>query len=394
MSPVASSKHPNLLSSFKLDDNLELSNRVVMAPLTRGRAGPDYLANDLMAEYYAQRASAGLIITEATQISLAGRGWFEAGEIYTAEHVAGWRKVTDAVHARGGVIFCQLWHTGRTSHSSFRKGLPGFEGDKALPVAPSALKRKSQGTTQRYTPGGVEVEIETPIALTKQGILDTIEDFGHAAQCAKDAGFDGVEVHGANGYLIDEFLQSVSNTRTDEYGGSVENRFRFAQQVLDKVLTVFPSSRVGFRLSPNGAYNGMGSPDNYEAFVYYTKRLSDYQLGYLHVMTGAGFVPFHDVAKHITAEEFRKVFKGTLMVNTGYTAETGETAVKNNVADLVAFGRPFIANPDLVERFANAWPLNDVDFSKLCSEVNNRMAEEGYTDYPTYSGDGKKTEEG
>lgn len=382
MSP---SKYPSLLSPFKVGDDLDLSNRVVMAPLTRGRAGPDYVANDLMAKYYSQRATAGLIITEATHISLYGRGWYEAGEIYTAEHVAGWRKVTDAVHARGGVIFCQLWHTGRASHSSFRQGMPGFEGDKALSVAPSAIKRPSHSTTQKFTPGGVDVDIETPMALTKQGILDTIEEYRNAAQCAKDAGFDGIEVHGANGYLIDQFLQSVSNTRTDEYGGSMENRFRFAQEVLDKVLTVFPPSRVGFRLSPNGTFNGMGSSDNYDAFMYYAKRLSDYKLGYLHAMTGTGFVPLHDVGKHVTAEDFRRVFSGALMVNTGYTAETGEADVKNNVADLVAYGRPFIANPDLVERFANGWPLNDVDFTKLYSEVNNRLAEEGYTDYPTYS---------
>lgn len=377
--------HPHLLAPFLLGD-LALPNRVVMAPMTRGRAGPSYVANQLMADYYSQRASAGLLITEGTHVSLIGRGWYQAGEIYTAAHVAGWRLTTDAVHAVGGRIFCQLWHTGRASHSSFRADMPDFQGDRALSAAPSALKRKSHGTTQKYTPGGETVPIETPRALTVEEVREAVGEFGNAARCAREAGFDGVEIHAANGYLIDEFLQSVSNHRDDLYGGSFPNRFRFLREVLSAAGEHFPMNRIGVRLSPNSTYNGMGSPDNRDAFKYFMETLGGLGVAYVHAMVGTGFVPFDDSFDPVTAADVRKWYgSGVVMVNTGYTAKTGDREIEEGNADLVAFGRPFIANPDLVERFANDWPLADPKGPEtFYSSVSNHPGENGYTDYPKY----------
>lgn len=377
-----SSNYPHLLSPLKIGD-MELPNRVVMAPMTRGRAGPSYTANELMAQYYSQRASAGLIITEGTHTSMIARGWFEAGEIYTDAHVKGWKLVTDAVHAKGGRVFCQLWHTGRTSHSSFRKGMEEYPGDLALSVAPSAVMRSSHSGKQKYTPQKGSVDIETPRALTLDEIKEIIEEFRNAAQRAKDAGFDGVEIHCANGYLFDEFLQSCANKRTDEYGGSFENRFRIVEQVLHAVFSVYDSSRVGLRLSPNGVYNGMGSEDFRESFLYYAKRLAEFNLGYLHIMIGLGF-GFHKLGEPMVMKEFRQVYPGVLMANVGYDAESAEKEIADGYTDLVSFGRPYIANPDLVERFETGSALAEPKGQETWySSADYRPESVGYTDYPT-----------
>lgn len=378
-------KYPTLLSSIKIGE-LELPNRVAMAPMTRSRCGPTYIANDLMKTYYKQRATAGIIITEGTHISIVGRGWYGAPDIYTDKHVEAWKPVTSAVHEAGGLIFCQLWHTGRASHSSFRKGMPEFEGDKALSVAPSALKRRSHAGKQGNTPMPGEVDVETPRALTLEEIKGIPEEYRNAAQKAKEAGFDGVEIHSANGYLLDEFLQMLSNIRTDDYGGSAENRFRLLGEVISAVCTVFDSSRVGVRLSPNGAYNGMGDDNNREIFIDVVGRLVKYNLGYLHMVIGLGF-GFHGFGEALTMKDIRKVYPGVLMANCGYDGSSAEAELASGDADLISFGRPFITNPDLVQRFATGAELAQLtDPSGLYSSVDHDMGASGYTDYPTMEG--------
>lgn len=372
---------PNLLSALPIGD-LTLPNRVVMAPMTRGRCGTSYSANALMAEYYKQRATAGLLITEGTHISAYGRGWFGAPEIYTAEHADAWKPTTAAVHDAGGHIFCQLWHTGRASHSSFRKDMPGYDGDRALSVAPSAIKRNSETGSQHFTPMIEPQKIETPRALTLVEIPAVVEEYRNAAQKARDAGFDGVEIHSANGYLLDEFLQECSNKRTDAYGGSLENRFHLLDDVVRAVITVFPASRVGVRLSPNGAFNGMGSEENRKSFPYFAKRLSEFGLGYLHVMIGTGF-GWHGHGDPLVMADFRKVYPGIMMANVEYTAASAEKEISEKVTDLVAFGRPFIANPDLVERFRIGAELakqnGDAD---IYGTAARDPGASGYSDYP------------
>lgn len=358
---------PALLSSVQLGD-LSLRNRVVMAPLTRARAGGDRIPNALMADYYSQRASAGLIITEATVISQQGIGWLNSPGIYTDEQADAWSQVTDAVHQQGGKIFLQLWHTGRASHSS-------FQVDQQLPVAPSAVKLNGDYI---HTPIGKQ-PYETPRALETDEIPGVVNDYREAAARAKAAGFDGVEIHGANGYLIDEFLQSKTNQRGDRYGGSIENRFQFLKEVTEAVLTVWPANRVGVRLSPNGVFNDMGSPDYRETFLYVAAQLNTYSLAYLHIMDGLAF-GFHELGEPMTLAEFRSVFSGALIGNCGYTQATAEAAVQAGHADLIAFGRPYISNPDLVERFANGWELApDAEMAVWYS-----FDAEGYTTFPAY----------
>lgn len=344
-----------------------LANRVVLAPLTRARAGGDRMANALMAEYYAQRAGAGLLITEATTVSEQANGWVDSPGIYTDEQGAAWTQVVDAVHAKGSRIFLQLWHTGRASHSSFLGG--------ALPVAPSAIAIDGEGV---HTATGKEPH-EKPRALETDELPGIAADYAAAAFRAKAAGFDGVEVHCANGYLLDEFLQSKTNRRGDDYGGSVENRFRFPRQVIEGVIDVFGAARVGVRLSPNGVFNDMGSPDFRETFGYAARELDAYGLAYLHVMDGLAF-GFHKFGDPMTLREIRQHFKGPLMGNCGYTQESAEEAIENGDADLIAFGRPFIANPDLVQRFKNGRPLApEADPSTWYSGGQGAA---GYTDYP------------
>jgi len=341
-----------LFRSFDLR-GLPLRNRIVMSPLTRSRAGEQRMPNVLMAEYYAQRATAGLIVTEATVISNQGIGWRNSPGIYSDEQAEAWKIVVDAVHSAAAPIFLQLWHCGRASHSSFHE-----HGE--LPVAPSAIKINGDHI---YTPIGKQ-PYETPRALETDEVAAIVEDYRRAAQRAKIAGFDGVEIHAANGYLIDQFLQSKTNHRTDRYGGSAENRYRLLDETVKAILTVWPSVRLGVHLAPNGNYNDMGSPDFRETFLYVAQQLNRYGLAYLHVVDGLGF-GFHGLGTPMTLEEFRGVFEGPLMGNCGYTQETAEAAIENRVADLISFGRPFLSNPDLVERFEHGWPLNPPASTKV-----------------------------
>ena len=363
---MTSTTTQTLFSELSLGD-LKLKNRIALAPLTRARSGPERIPNERMVEYYTQRASAGLLITEATVISERGFGWVETPGIYNQAQVDGWKAVTDAVHAKGSKIILQLWHCGRASHSDF------FDGQ--LPVSASAIKINGD---QVHTPTGKK-DYEVPRALTTEETEQTVADYVAAGQRAKEAGFDGVEVHGANGYLIDQFLQSKTNHRDDKYGGSVENRFRFLREIIEGVLTVFPANRVGVRLSPNGAFNDMGSEDYRETFDYAISEIAKYQLGYLHVMDGLGF-GFHELGEAYTLEEIRKIYPGVLMGNCGYDKESATEQIQKGHADFISFGRPYLSNPDLVERFQNDWPLNPTADMKYWYSPG----EAGYTDFPTY----------
>ena len=359
---------PHLLSSCDLG-GLTLKNRVVMAPLTRGRAGKENIANELMAEYYAQRASAGLLITEGTFISKEAIGWNQAPGIWSDEQGEAWKGVVDTVHGHGTPIFLQLWHTGRASHSDFLDG--------NLPVAPSAVRHEGDKIA---TPSGEEKEHETPRALDEGEIPRVVGDYLEAAKKAKAAGFDGVEIHSANGYLLDQFLQSKTNQRTDDYGGSVENRFRLLREVVEACQEVFPANRIGVRISPNGSFNDMGSKDYRETFTYVVKQLSQYDLGYLHAIDGLAF-GFHELGDPMTLEEIRSHYSGRVMGNCGYERDDAEQRIADGHADLIAFGRPFISNPDLVERFTNDWEFNE----RGSQETWYSPGKEGYTDFPTYA---------
>lgn len=355
-----------LLEPFQLS-GLELRNRVAMAPMTRARSGEERIPNAVMAEYYAQRASAGLIITEATTISEQANGWVQSPGVYTDAMTEGWRQVVNAVHDKGGKIFLQLWHCGRASHSSFQYGKPA--------VAPSAIKINEEYI---HTPEGKQPH-EIPRTLETEEISGIVEDYRLAAARGRSAGFDGVEIHSANGYLLDTFLQSKTNHRTDRYGGSIENRYRMLDEVVRAVTTVWPANRVGVRLSPNGIYNDMGSPDFREQFTFVAEQLDSFGLAYLHVLDGLAF-GFHELGEPMTLAELRRVFRGSLIGNCGYSQGSAEEAIGQGHADLIAFGRPFISNPDLVERFANDWPLNpEADMADWYSPTGAK----GYTDFPT-----------
>jgi len=358
------SQSPHLLSTFDLR-GLALRNRVVMAPLTRARAGRERVPNDLMVEYYTQRASAGLIITEATTISEQGIGWIDSPGIYNDAQESGWKKIVAALHARGTPVFLQLWHCGRASHSAFHGGQPA--------VSASAIKINGDYI---HTPQG-KLPYEAPRALATAEVAAVVEDYRRAAARAKAAGFDGVEIHAANGYLIDQFLQSKTNQRTDAYGGSIENRCRLLKEIVAATLTVWPADRVGVRLSPNGNFNDMGAPDFRETFTYAAGQLNAFGLAYLHVVDGLAF-SFHELGQPMTLPEFRAVFAGPLMGNCGYTQDTAEAAIASGAADLIAFGRPYLSNPDLAERFAHGWELNPPADVKVWSAPDAR----GYTDFP------------
>ncbi|MCE9612216.1 MAG: alkene reductase [Chthoniobacter sp.] len=355
---------PLLLSPFDLR-GLPLRNRVVMAPLTRARAGRERVPNELMVEYYTQRASAGLIISEATTISEQANGWVDSPGIYTDVQEAGWAKITAALRARGTPFFLQLWHQGRASHSSFHGGQPA--------VSASAIKINGESI---HTPIGKQ-PYEVPRALETAEVAAVVEDYRRAAERAKTAGFGGVEIHAANGYLIHQFLDSKTNHRTDQYGGSVENRYRFLREIVEAITTVWPAAKVGVRLSPNGNYNDMGAADFRETFTYSAAQLDGYGLAYLHVVDGLAF-GFHEQGAPMTLAEFRAVFSGPLMGNCGYTQATAEEAIAAGHADLIAFGRPFLSNPDLVERFVNGWELNPPADMKAWSAPTAA----GYTDFP------------
>jgi 2,4-dienoyl-CoA reductase-like NADH-dependent reductase (Old Yellow Enzyme family) len=357
-----------LFQPFRLHD-LTLRSRVVLAPMTRGRAGPARLPNNLLAEYYAQRGSAGLLVTEGVTISEEANGWNESPGIYTDEMTEGWKLTTNAVHDQGGVIFLQLWHTGRASHSSFHDGKPG--------VAPSAIKLNEPYI---HTPIGKQ-PYEVPRALATSDIPRVVTDYRQAAERARDAGFDGVELHAGNGYLIDEFLQSKTNHRTDEYGGSIENRYGFLKEVVEAVTSAWPAHRVGVHLTPNGTYNDTGSPDYREQFSFVAGQLDRFGLAYLHVVDGLAF-GFHNLGEPMTLAEFRGVFHGPLIGNCGYTKETAETAIAAGQADLISFGRPFISNPDLVERFRKNWPLAEL---APMADWYSPTGAKGYTDFSVHA---------
>jgi N-ethylmaleimide reductase len=356
----------DLFTPLQIGD-LTIKNRIAMAPMTRGRAGESRVPNDLIAEYYFQRASAGLLITEATVVSEEGIGWIGSPGIYTDEMAEGWKKVTERLEPTGTPLFLQLWHCGRASHSDFHNG--------NLPVSASEVKLNGDAI---HTPKGKK-QYETPRAMTENEIRATVQDYRAAAVRAKEAGLAGVEVHAANGYLINQFLDSRTNRRTDRYGGAVENRYRFLGEVLEAVLEVWPAPQVAVRLSPNGVFNDMGSPDFRETYTYVAGQLSGLDLGYLHIMDGLAF-GFHNQGEPMTLSEFRAVYKGLIMGNCGYTKQDAQERIKNSTADLAAFGRPFISNPDLVERLKNGWPLAPCDDMTFWYTPGP----EGYTDYGVY----------
>ncbi len=352
----------NLFSPLKLG-SIDLSNRIVMAPLTRNRAGEAGVPQPINVTYYEQRASAGMIITEATPISPMAHGYPLLPGIYTDAQVAGWKKITDAVHAKGGKIVIQLWHVGRISHPSL---LP----DNALPVAPSAIKPAGQAFTYQGL-----VDYVAPRALAAEELPGIVADYVHATQCALAAGFDGVEVHAANGYLLDQFLRDGSNKRTDQYGGSFENRARLLMEVTKAVVAVAGADKVGVRLSPVNPFNDMKDSNPQAMFNYVTEALNQFGLAYLHVVEGG----MHNGGE---SEPFdfavmRKLFKGGYIANLAYDKVRGNAAIASGHADAVAYGVPFIANPDLVERFRLDAPLNPADSSSFYGG-----SEKGYTDYP------------
>ena len=349
---------PNLFTPITLA-GLVLPNRIVMAPMTRNRAGEGHVPTDLMATYYAQRASAGLIVTEATQVSPLSIAYPGTPGIHTPEQAAAWRKVTEAVHTAGGRIWMQLWHVGRIAHPTLMGG--------QQPVAPSAIAAKGEA----FTGQGMEPFV-TPRALTTAEITEVVDQFALGATYAKEAGFDGVEVHGANGYLIDQFLRDGSNKRTDAYGGSAESRARFLNEVTCAVTSVWGGGKVGVRLSPVNPFNDMSDTDPLTTFTQVARGLNEYGLAYLHVVE-----PVDSGETPITAA-IRKVFKRSLIVNGGYSRETGDAAVASGAADLVAFGVPFISNPDLPQRFADNAALNPPDRATFYGS-----GAQGYTDYPT-----------
>ena len=363
-----STTSPKLLTPIELGD-LKLKNRIALAPMTRARAGVDRIPNSLMAKYYVQRASAGLIVTEGTHTSEQAIGWNESPGIYTDAMKEGWRGVVDEVHQAGGAIFMQLWHCGRSSHSSFHSG--------ALAVAPSAIAIDEEYI---HTPNGKQAH-EVPRALESREMAGIAAEYRNAAKAAIEAGFDGVEIHAANGYLLDTFLQSRTNQRTDDYGGSIENRYRLLDEVVQATCETCSAHRVGVRLSPNGSYNDMGSPDFREQFTYAAEQLDKFGLAYLHVLDGLAF-GFHKLGEPMTLAEIRKVFSGPLIGNCGYTQETAEQAITAGDADMISFGRPYISNPDLVRRFSEGVELSpDSDVSTWYTPAGA----EGYTDFPTNS---------
>lgn len=364
MSLPADSK---LLSPYRLG-LLDLRNRLVMAPMTRSRAIDGNVPNPLAATYYAQRASAGLIVSEATQVSPQGVGYIRTPGIHSPEQIEGWRKITDAVHMAGGLIFAQLWHVGRVSH-------PDFHGGN-LPVAPSAIRAEGEV----FTHNG-RTQMVTPRALATDEIPGIVEQFRQGALNAIAAGFDGVEIHGSSGYLLDQFLRDGSNNRTDQYGGSIQNRARFPLEVAAAVVDAIGPQRVGYRIGPNLTIHSMSDSDPKGTFTYLAGELAKLDIVYLHVaepIAGPSALP--PSVERVTPY-LRKIFKGSLIANGGYDAALGEKAIASGEVDLVAYGVPFLANPDLPERFRRGASLTPPDFATFYA--TDRGDEAGYTDYPT-----------
>ena len=346
---------PTLFDPLVVGD-LKLPNRVVMAPLTRLRAGPTQIPNALMAEYYAQRASAGLLITEGVPVTPQGVGYQGVPGIWSQAQVEGWKQVTKAVHDKGGRIFIQLWHVGRVSDPSFHDG--------AAPVGPSAIPAKGHVSLLRP-----ERPYPTPRALTTEEVAGVVEAFRQGAENAKAAGFDGAEIHGANGYLLDQFLQDGSNQRTDQYGGLIENRARLLLEVADAVASVFGPGRVGVHLAPRADSHSMGDSDLAATFGYVARELGQRGVAFLCAREYDG--------PDSLAADLKKAFGGVYIVNEKFTAATAQAALDAGKADAVAFGKAYIANPDLVERLRVGAPLNDPDPSTFYGGDGR-----GYTDYP------------
>lgn len=364
-----------LLKPYTLGD-LALKNRIALAPLTRGRSNANGTPNEHNLLHYKQRATFGLLITEGTQVSKQATGWDQAPCIYNDEHVAGWSPITKAVHEEGGVIFCQLWHLGRVSHSSFH----GLQ-----PVSASAIK--CDGKSQ--SPNGARPEYETPRAMTPEDIEHCVAEWRSAAACAKAAGFDGVEIHSANGYLLDQFLQSCTNQRDDGYGGSIQNRSKLLKEVVAAVCEVFPSSRVGVRLSPNGNFNCMGSSDNFDTFSYVIAELDKMNLGYLHLCDGLAF-GYHEKCPVFRLYDARKLFSNCIIGSTGYSKDTAEGALGTGVVDMIAFGRITLSNPDLPARFEKGLPLAEMaPYELWWNYPEDKGPAEGYNTFGAYSQEGQ-----
>lgn len=343
--------------------DMALKNRIVMAPMTRGRAAAGGVPSGIMAEYYALRAESGLIISEATAISPSGYGWNNAPGIWNEEQEQGWKRVTQAVHARDGKIVLQLWHMGRVSHPDFLNG--------ELPVGPSAVAARGDA----HTPSGTKPYV-TPRALSIAEIEAIVGDYAKAAKRAMCAGFDGVEIHGANGYLIDQFIRDGSNQRTDAYGGTAEKRLRFLREVTQAVTAAVGAGKVGVRLSPLGAYNDMKDSDPVATFSLAAEMLSTFGLAYLHTMEALPGHPFATEGEPVSPY-MRKAYRGVFITNGGYDKEIANNALASNAADAIAFGVPFLANPDLVQRLMSNAPLNTPDYTTFYTP-----GEKGYTDYP------------
>lgn len=352
-----------LFTPYRLN-GLELNNRIVMAPMTRSRAIGN-IPNETMAEFYAQRAAAGLLITEGTSPSPNGLGYARIPGIFSDKQVTGWKKVTDAVHKKGGKIVLQLMHTGRVAHAD---NLPAG----ATVLAPSAVKLE---TTKMWVDAKGVLEIPVAKEMSREDILLTIGEYVQAALNAIRAGFDGIELHGANGYLIKQFLNPHSNRRTDEYGGSIENRSRFLLEVTSAVIDAIGKEKVGIRLSPFGTYNETHAyPDAEATYLYLAKALQKLDIAYLHITDQSGKGEPNELVRSI-----RRIFTNTLILSGGYNAVKAEEALSQGYGDLVSFGVPFIANPDLVDRFKNKLPLNQPKFDLFYT-----AGKEGYTDYPVF----------
>jgi len=360
----ATQQHLTLLTPAQLGPYV-LRNRVVMAPMTRNRAGEGLVPTETMATYYRQRASAGLILTEATQVSPQGVGYPNTPGIHSDEQVEGWKRVTAAVHEQGGRIFLQLWHVGRISHPSLQPG-------GALPVGPSAIA--PQGSVFTYE--GPK-DFVTPRALELDEIPGIIRQFEEGARRALEAGFAGVEIHGANGYLLDQFLRDGTNHRTDEYGGSIENHARLLLEVTEAVVKVWGADRVGVRLSPLGDFNSMSDSNPEAIFAYAAEQLGKLGIAYLHAAALVG-AERPESREHRMAQLLKEKFGGTFMINGGFTRGTGDAVVASGLADFVSFGTLFLANPDLPERFAEGATLNAPDRATFYGGDHR-----GYIDYPT-----------
>ena len=355
----------SLFESVQLG-SLVLTNRVFMAPMTRIRARADGIPGELAATYYSQRASAGLIVTEATQISPMGKGYINTPGIHSPEQVQGWKRIAESVHSDGGRIFLQLWHVGRISHTSL---LP----NNVQPVAPSAIRANAH---THIATGAAQVS--EPMSLTAAGIKETLEDYRLAAINAKKAGFDGVEIHAANGYLIDQFLRTGTNQRTDEYGGVASNRARVLAQVVEQVLKAWDSKQIGVRISPTVDFNDMMDADPLETFSAAVEMLNDYGLGYLHVVEQAQDSKGSAEEAIALSAHLRTLWKGVYVVNGGYDGPRGEEALRTGHADAIAYARAFLANPDLPRRLQLGASLNEPDPTTIY-----RGGAAGYTTYPT-----------